>query len=130
MSTTANYRDLASDSGVLLDIRGHREQAGRYTALALVFSNGAMILACDDETDELVVTVGAKVPDGLVPLDSNAGLDDLKGMVVETMWGMTNHRGYSDATQIRLLDIDSRDEQTLQFEVAASAMTIHRVEPV
>jgi hypothetical protein len=48
--------------------------------LALVFSNGAMILTCDDETDELLVTVDQKVSDGLLPLGSDAGLDDLKGM--------------------------------------------------
>jgi len=48
-------------------------------------------------------------------------------MVVEYVWVMINHRGYRDALQIRLLHLDSREEQTRQFEVAASAMTIHRV---
>ncbi len=51
-------------------------------------------------------------------------------MVIDYVWTMENHRGYHDAIQIRLLARDSREEQTRQFEVAASAMTISRVSEI
>lgn len=127
MSTIPSYRDLASDSGPLLGVHGHRERAGRYYALALVFSNGVMTARCDVETDEVLLTVGPDVPNGMPPVEQDDDLSGLEGMVVEYVWMMINHRGYSDGLQIRLLNLDSREEQTRQFEVAASAMTVHRV---
>src|SRR3954452_7728799 len=127
MSTVPSYRDLASDSGPLLAIHGRRERAGRYYALALVLANGVMTVRCDGDTDEVLVTLDPDVPDGMPPVEHEDDLNGLEGTVVEYVWIMTNHRGYRDALQIRLLNLDSREEQTRQFEVAASAMTVHRV---
>src|SRR3954447_20647776 len=129
MSGVPSHHDLASDSGPLVSIHARRESVGRYNALALVFSKGVMTVRCDVETDEVVVTVDAEAPGDMpsVERDVDDGLCGLEGMVIEYVWMMINHRGYSDALQIRLLNLDSREEQARQFEVAASAMTIHRV---
>jgi hypothetical protein len=40
---------------------------------------------------------------------------------------LTNHRGYCDGFQIRLLHLDDRLETTRQFEVAASALHVRSV---
>jgi hypothetical protein len=48
----------------------------------------------------------------------------LEGRIVEYAWWMTNHRCYSDAFQLRFLDLATRDEATRQFEVAASAIRV------
>lgn len=128
MSTAPNYRDFASDSGGLLGIHGHNETAGRYSALALVFSNGVLTARTDVDADEVIVSVDPEVPDGMPPVGRDVDdLSGLEGMVIEYVWIMTNHRGYRDAFQVRLLNLDSREEQCRQFEVAASALTVHRV---
>ena len=75
MSTVPSYGDLGSDSGPLLGIHGRRERAGRYYALALVFSNGVMTVRCDGDTDEVLVTVDPEVPDGMPRVEQE---DDLE----------------------------------------------------
>jgi len=59
----------------LLGIHGRRERAGRYYALALVFSNGVMTVRCDGDTDEVLVTVDPEVPDGMPRVEQE---DDLE----------------------------------------------------
>ena len=128
--TRSPWHELASDSGRLLEIRGDRERPGRYTALAFVFDHGVATLTCDGDTDEIVVGVSRESPDGLLLVESDPALDGLTGLVIDYVWTMENQRGYRDAVQIRLLALDSREEQTRQFEVAASAMTISRVSEI
>ena len=49
-------------------------------------------------------------------------------MVIDYVWdAMENQRGYRDAIQIRLLALDSREEQTRQFEVAAFGLVLVRL---
>jgi len=129
MSAIQNIHELGSDSGLLLAIHGDRDEADRYHALALVFSNGVMTLRCDIDTDEVLVTTGHDVPGDLphVAPDEDENLSGLEGMVLEYVWIMINHRGYRDGLQIRLLNLNSREEQVRQFEVMASAMTVRRV---
>jgi hypothetical protein len=122
-----SWRDLAADSGSLISVLGDRAPSGRYGKLALVFSHGTMLLACDDNTDEIQVSVAQEPPVDLPNVEVDPDLMALVGMVIEYAWTLENHRGYRDAIQIRFLDLDSRDERTLQFEVAASAITITRV---
>ena len=62
-------RKLSTDSGVLRRISGCRQPAG-YDLLELAFDNGSLRLACDADTDEIVVTVqatssGDELPDVL-----------------------------------------------------------------
>jgi len=115
---------LATDSGALLRVTGKPVPPNRFSELAFEFRNGTLILRCDDDTDEMILefrTSGAASrPSG------NTVLNELVGMCIEYAWELRNHRGYTDAVQMRMVDSNGR-EDTRQFEVAASAMDMRRV---
>jgi hypothetical protein len=116
--------DLVSDSGKLLKVTGMPASGGRFTVLQFAFASGSLHLSCDDDTDEIIVEIGKEIVD--YPNVTHAAIVDLIGMSIEYAWNLTNHRGYKDAFQLRLTNGRGREE-TLQFEVAASAMDIRRV---
>src|SRR6185437_104420 len=110
---TAAVRALAGDSGPLVSASGSRDSAGRYTSLRLNFRSGSLILACNDDTDEVVVTAENE-PRGNRVLSQSA-LPELLGMSIDYAWVLTNHRGYDDAFQLRFVD-ENRREEVRQFE--------------
>jgi hypothetical protein len=123
-----SVRQLATDSGSLRAVRGQRMPAGAYVVVELDFASGTLRLSCDGNTDKVL----AAVPD-----DATVDLDDvandepfvgLVGKVIEYAWEMENHRGYTDAFQLRFLDLETRVEATRQFEVGASVITVQRVD--
>jgi hypothetical protein len=116
--------ELSSDSGGLLETKGLEVSPGRYSVLHLKFRSGAIHLQCNDDTDEIIVEIGREIVD--YPNVTHAALIDLIGMSIEYAWSLTNNRGYEDAFQLRLTNGEGREE-TLQFEVAASAMDIRRL---
>ena len=84
-------------------------------------------IRCVVETDEVAVSIRA-VPDGeLTRASSDLAPANIIGMVVTDACVMTNYRGYEDAFQVRLLDLASRNEVTLQLEAAAGALWMRRV---
>jgi len=120
-------RELAADSGVLRRVAGSRVPNGRYDVLELTFDHGTLHLSCDDDTDEIVLDVTAPATGDVVEIVDDNTLADLAGKVVELAWIMMNHRGFEDAFQLRCLDLVTRSESCVQFEVAASAMSVARV---
>ena len=119
-------RDLTRDSGVLRRITGEPDEAG-YTTLQFSFDHGTLCLSCDADTDEIVAATGVASDVGSVSLDTDELLAPLLGRVIELVWELSNDRGYTDGFQIRCLDLETREENCCQFEVAAAAMTIARV---
>jgi hypothetical protein len=118
---------LSIDSGVLHRILGRKQLAG-YDLLELTFDHGSLRLACDADTDEIVVTVREKDSDDELPeIVEDAALESLRGKVIETTWSLSNHLSFSDAFQLRCLDLDTRQAACCQFEVAAAAITVARV---
>jgi hypothetical protein len=115
---------LTANSGELIAVTGRAVPGGRYATLFLRFKAGTLKLACDDDTDELIATVSDGEVDQL-NVDDDA-LADLVGLTLEYAWELRNHRGYLDGFQVRLRDGHGREE-TLQFEVGASAMDVSRV---
>ena len=115
---------LAEDSGALLAVAGSATPDGRFAVLRLAFEAGALEFTCDDDTDEVAVAVA----DGghAYPEITSGALPGLVGLAIEYAWELRNHRGYVDAVQLRLRDGDGREE-TVQLEVAASAMDVRRV---
>jgi hypothetical protein len=109
-----------------LTARRHRVAAGSYVALELDFGSGTLRLSCDDDTDELLATVPDARSDELADVTSDAAFLGLVGRVIEDAWTMTNHRGYTDAFQLRFLDLLTRAEGTRQFEVAGSTVWVQR----
>jgi hypothetical protein len=79
-------------------------------------------LRCDDEPDEVLVSVSAE-PSGLDAIDE--GPLALLGLSIEYAWILRNHRGYADGFQLRLVDDHGREE-TRQFEVGGSAIDVLR----
>lgn len=111
---------LAQDSGPLITVTGDPLPGGRFTCLFLQFRAGTLKLACNDDTDEIVASVvGCEV-------GRDGALEGLTGLTLDYAWELRNHRGYLDAFQIRLRDDQGREE-TLQFEVAASAIDVRHV---
>jgi hypothetical protein len=119
-------QNLASDSGPLRSIRGHRSAAG-YTLLDLTFDRGTLRLTANADTDEIVVQVDAAKPPDSTEIQNDAALASLIGKVITAAWTMINQRGYEDAFQVRCLDLETRRESCCQFEVAAAAITVARV---
>lgn len=119
---------LAADSGSLVRILGLRTTQG-YESLRLMFERGSLLLAPDADTDEIVVGAEAEAPanDDLAEVNDDGVLRTLVGKVIESVWTLTNDRGYTDAFQIRGLDLETREESCCQFEVAAAAITASRV---
>lgn len=119
--------DLANDSGPLAAVWGVAAPGGgRYRLLEFEFASGVLSLACDDDTDEIIVQVGGRAP-GTELLDE-AWVEDLLGKWIEYAWELRNHRRYRDAFQIRLID-DQRSEAGRVFEVAGSTVEVRLVEP-
>jgi hypothetical protein len=115
---------LASDSGALVAVTGDAVADGRFTALFLEFTAGTLQLVCDDDTDEIVVAV---VDGGRGhPRVRHDALVGLMGTTLDDAWELRNHRGYVDGFQLRFRGRDGQ-EQTVQFEVGASAMDVRRV---
>jgi Family of unknown function (DUF6334) len=116
---------LAEDSGALLAVAGSATPTGRLTMLRLDFEAGALEFRCDDDTDEIVVVV----PDGDRPCSeiTSGPLPGLMGLEIEYAWELRNHRGYVDGFQLRLRDSGGGREETVQFEVGASAIDVRRV---
>jgi hypothetical protein len=121
-----SLRLLAADSGALLAARGQPAAAGSYLALELEFGSGTLRLSCDDDTDELLATVPGTRSDELADVTGDAAFVGLAGSVIEYGWTMTNHRGYTDAFQLRFIDPVTRAERTRQFEVAASTIWVQQ----
>jgi len=119
-----DVKRLTTDSGELTGITGLTSPGDRFTALAFTFASATLRMHCDDDTDEILVEVVEHDPG--YPSVSSGSLGNLVGMRLEYAWALTNHRGYSDAFQLRFTDGRGRDE-TRQFEVAASAMDVRRL---
>jgi hypothetical protein len=122
---TSDVQRLVSDSGELTAVLGRSVGSDRFAALALVFDAGTLHYRCNDDTDEIIVEV-LKRDSVDYPSIGGGALAGLVGLTVEYAWEMTNHRGFADAFQLRLIDTERREE-TRQFEVLASAMTVYRV---
>lgn len=113
---------LIAECGPLTAVSGLNDGTGRYVGLAFHFAEGTLHLRCENDTDEIVAEV--KAAGSLAyPAVKNESLAALVGLDVEYAWEMTNHRGYADGFQLRFTDEEKR-EQTRQFEVAASAMSV------
>ena len=124
---------IGEDSGALVAARGEDESLGRFRRLVLEFENGTLFVECDVDTDEVLARLA---PDALGSELPSLGPDEIFaeaiGSVVEYAWTMRNHRGYTDALQLRFLDLRSRSESTVQLEVLASALhasVVTRVKP-
>ena len=52
------------------------------------------------------------------------------GSILEYAWTMRNHRGYLDAVQLRLLNLETRKTYTVQLEAMASSLHALAVSPV
>ena len=118
-------RELAADSGALRRVVGRGSVAG-YEVLELTFDNGNLRLACHGDTDEIAIDVTAEAATHATEVRDDA-FADVVGKIIELAWTMVNSRGYEDAFQLRLLDLVTRRESCLQFEVLASAITVSRV---
>lgn len=110
------------DSGKLVSATGFASSPGRFSSLAFVFPKRSLRLFCDDDTDEIVADVVDSEPSEAV-LETFA---DLIGSEIEYAWELVNHRGYTDAFQLRFID-PSRTERVVQFEVAGSTIGVSRV---
>jgi hypothetical protein len=117
-------RQLAADSGALRRVTGRAFESG-YEVLDLAFERGTLRLGCNQDTDEITVAALAQ-PSEFDPV-SHQALADLIGKVIEHAWTMVNDRGYQDAFQLRCIDLAARTQACSQFEVAASAITVARV---
>ena len=121
-------RDFSQDAGPLVQIRGDPTPPGdQYRALAFIFEHGALMLECNEDTDEIIVEPHERDLSTLQDVSDDEPFEPLVGKYIEHLWWMTNHRGYQDGFQMRLLDLGDRSESTLQFEVAASALYVRAV---
>jgi hypothetical protein len=118
--------ELATDSGPLLRVSGKLVPPDRFREIAFEFGSGTLILRCDDDTDEIILEV--RTPQAPSSPSGDPVLSELLGMRIDYAWELRNHRGYTDAVQLRLVDATGREE-TRQFEVAASALDMRRVTP-
>ena len=121
-------RKFSEDAGPLVRVCGDiTPPGGQYRVLAFVFENRTLTLSCNEDTDEIIVEPMAR---DLSPRD-DVGDDELfqplVGKHIDHLWWMTNHRGYRDGFQMRLLDLADGSDATRQFEVAASAMYVRVV---
>src|SRR6266508_82281 len=118
-------RQLIAESGVLRRIAGRRSPTG-YEVLELVFDWGILRLTCDGDTDEISVDATRQEGSELDEIGEDDSLADLLGKTIEQGWTMVNDRGYTDAFQLRCLDLATRSASCRQFEVAASAISVSR----
>jgi hypothetical protein len=115
------------EAGPLERVRG-RVVPGEATFELLEFQlrGGTVRLTADADTDELNVST-VRGDTSLADLTKHPLCAPLVGKVIEYAWSMTNHRGYTDAFQLRFLDLVSRDEVTRQFEAAAAVIQVRSV---
>jgi Family of unknown function (DUF6334) len=105
-----------------LTLRDHEE-----VPLAALFTGRALRLSCGVQTDEILVEPHQSATPGLDDVSADELMAEGVGKVIESAWWMSNHRGYHDAFQMRLLDLDDRSEATRQFEAAASILWVESV---
>lgn len=110
--------------GALVAVFGTRPAGGGgYVALELRFAQGSLRLTCDDDTDEVIVEMWESGPS---PARDDLGADGvfapLVGKELEYVWWLTNHRGYEDGLQMRLVNRADGTEVAVQFEVAGSVL--------
>lgn len=115
---------LVASAGKLVTVTGCAVPGHRFTTLLLRFDSGTLKLACDDDTDEIIVSV-IEGEVGQQEVRYNA-LAKLAGLTLDYAWELRNHRGYLDGFQLRLRDGHGQEE-TLQFEVGAAAIDVYRV---
>jgi hypothetical protein len=129
LGMSSDAREFVNKAGPLLWISSESAGDARFRSIRLAFADGVLAVTCNDDTDEIVVAVldpeASTAHGGGEAL--SASLAGLEGRVVESAWWMTNERGYTDAFQLRFLDVLTREETTRQFEVAASAITVSQV---
>lgn len=113
--------ELATDSGKLLFVQAVPDTPGWYDAVQFGFQNGILSLTCDIDTDEVVAAVRPTA--NPAPSFTEALLSELVGLSIGSAWTLTNHRGYADAFQLRLVD-SGRREATVQLEVAGSTIAL------
>ena len=116
---------LWDDSGELLRVTGAPDSPNSYWSLSFEFANGVLTLMCDQDTDEVSIGVGQRDPTSAEVRDGWS--EPLLGKVIEHAWELRNHRGYTDGFQLRLLDLDTRENPSIQFEVLASTLHVRRV---
>jgi Family of unknown function (DUF6334) len=127
MNVLDDVRALLERAGPLVRVDLDGAELHAITAVDLCFAEGTLQLRPSDDLDEILVTVGDSQPtrsEMFGPANQLAlsRLQALVGMHCEYVWCLTNHRGYVDGAQIRMLDLDSRREATWQFEVMASTL--------
>jgi hypothetical protein len=120
-----DVRQLAADSGLLRHVAGRRFESG-YEVIELGFEHGTLRLTCNGDTDAIVVVACERL-DRSEEIVNDDSLLDLLGKVIQQAWTMVNDRGYTDAFQLRCIDLTTRSESCRQFEVAASAITVAHV---
>jgi hypothetical protein len=118
--------DLVTKSGPLLRVIGVAVPGDRYRSLEFEFVSGVLSLRCNDDTDEIIAGVGRNDPAALPLADSWA--QDLPGKWIAYAWELRNHRGYNDGFQLTFMNHE-RDEESRQFEVAASVIEVRIVIP-
>jgi hypothetical protein len=116
--------DLVEEAGSLVEVRGERLPGDSYAVLDFMFVGRGLRLRCNADTDEVVIDPAADRDVTLADLTADAVFAGLRGKVIVYAWCLSNHRGYRDAFQMRLLNLEDRSEETRQFEVAASAMRV------
>lgn len=121
-------RSFSEDSGPLVRVCGDvTPPGGQYWVLAFVFETGTLTLSCNEDTDEIIVEPHERDLSALDDISDDELFQPLVGKHIADLWWMTNHRGYQDGFQMRLLDLADRSEVTRQFEVIASAMDVRVV---
>ncbi len=115
-----------NQAGPLTRVRGRVGPGGAFELIEFELVGGTIRLTAKADTDEVSVTT-ARGDASLRDLSVQPVFEPLLGRVIEYAWSLTNHRGYSDAFQIRFLDLDSRDEATRQFEAAAAGLFVRSV---
>ena len=117
--------EFSEDAGPLVRVCADlTPTGGQYWVLAFIFENAKLLLSCNEDADEIIVEPHERVVSGLHDVSDDELFQPLLGKHIDHLWWMTNHRGYRDGFQMRLLDLADRSEVTRQFEVAASAMYV------
>jgi Family of unknown function (DUF6334) len=108
-------------------VHGRRYESG-YQELVFVFEHGTLRIACDADSDEVVVT--ADGPGNELPEVAEQPLIASVGKVIEQAWAMKNDRGFDDGFQLRCIDLDTRAEVSVQVEAAAGTLMLAEVRPL
>ena len=122
MSEDQQVATLLGDSGTLRSVSGVAAD-DQFESVLFEFANGGLELTCSRDTSEIRVRCCAA---GAVSGLKIAAFADLIDTELIDAWLLTNHRGYTDALQLRFAR-DGDAPATWQFEVVASGMYAHRV---